>query len=270
MIRDVLIYPDKKIHTIAADLREFDDALIELIQDMKDTMDANGVDALAATQIGVVKPVILLREEDGSFFEIINPRELSKKGMIPSTEATLYYPGIETDVMRFEEIKIVYQDRSGNQQFLTATGERSITLQRKIDYCFGATLVNRIKPKAREGFERQVGVTNQVADVCPTQPLKRDFVISFVGKLLFLEFLTLFCKLFNFQTDTLQSFSNFDVYVSIAVAILLVVYLVVGHKESKIYTNCSSCQLSYVFATMMQYGGIAIVLFTLSRYLVTP
>jgi len=269
MIREVLVYPDKKIHTIAADLREFDDALVELIQDMKDTMNAKGVDALTATQIGVVKPVILLREENGEFLEIINPREISKKVLIPSTESTLYYPNIETDIMRYKDIKIVYQDRNGKQHFLTATGERAITLQRKIDYCFGATFVNRIKPKGREYFEREVGVTNQVADACPVQPLKRDYVISFVEKLLFLEFLTLFSKLFNFSNETLQSFSNFDLYVSVAVTLLLVIYLIVGHKESKIYTNCSSCQLSYVFANMMLHGGIAIVLFILSRYFVT-
>jgi peptide deformylase len=271
MVKEIIEFPDKRIHVITADLREFDDALISLIQDMKDTMNEHNLDALAANQIAVHKPVILLREENGDFLEIINPRELSKKEKFMSTESTLYYPDISTDVMRFKHLKIVYQDRFGKQQFLTADGERSIVLQRKIDYCFGATLANRINPKVREVFERQVGIAEHCSDeICPTQPLKRDFIKSFMTKLLFLEFLTLFSKLFNFQNETLQSFYSFDKYVSIAMIFLLILYAIVGYKESKIYTNCSTCNLSYVVMTAIQYAVIATVLYIASRFLVIP
>jgi peptide deformylase len=68
MVKEILVYPDKKIHTISPDLREFDDELFKLLQDMKDTMIENNIDALAAIQIGVSKAVVLLRDDNGDFF----------------------------------------------------------------------------------------------------------------------------------------------------------------------------------------------------------
>jgi len=268
MVRDIIVFPDKKIHTICPDLREFDDELIALIEDMKDTMNAKSIDALAANQIGVHKSVVLLREDDGTFLEIINPREMSKEEQFISREETLYYPGITTDVMRFKKIKIVYQDRSGNQQFLTAEGERAVVLQRKIDYCFGATLANRINPKVRATFENQLAQDGCDGEVCPTKPLMRDYIKSFMSKLLFLEFLTLFSRLFNFSKETLLSFSSFDKYLSIAMIFILIIYLIVGYKESKIYTNCSSCHISYVVSNALLYALISIILFIASRYFI--
>jgi peptide deformylase len=268
MVRDIITFPDKKIHTICPDLREFDDELIELIEDMKDTMNAKNIDALAANQIGVHKSVVLLREDDGTFLEIINPREMSKKNKFISREETLYYPGITTDVMRFEDIKVTYQNRFAQQQFLSASGDRAVTLQRKIDYCFGATLANRINPKVRATFENQLNQNGCDGEVCPTQPLMRDYIKSFMSKLLFLEFLTLFSKLFNPSSSTLLTLSSFDKYVSIAMIFILILYLIVGYKESKIYTNCSSCHMGYVVANTALYAVLALILFVASRYFI--
>ncbi len=267
MVRDIITYPDERIHTITPDLREFDDSLVALIEDLKDTINANNLEALAANQIGVHKAVVVLKEENGDFLEIINPRELSKKEKFISTESTTYYPNIETEVPRFKRLKVVYQDRTGKQHFMTVEGEKAVLLQRKIDYCFGATLANRISPKVRDVFEKQVAGANEIEGACPIEPLKRDYIKSFMSKLLFLEFLTLFVKLFSFSASTMQSFLNFDTYVSIGLLVILPLYIIVGYKESKIYTNCSTCHFGYVVATFLQYALMSIVLFVASRYL---
>ncbi len=267
MVKELLVYPDERIHIIAPDLRTFDESLFTLLEDMKDTMKANNLDALAANQIGVPKAVIVIKEENGDFLEIINPRELSKKDKFISTESTPYYPNITTDVPRFRHLKIVYQDRFGKQHFLTAEGEKAVLLQRKIDYCFGATLANRINPKVRAVFENQINNVNGIEGACPIEPLKRDYIKSFMTKLLFLEFLTLFSGLFHFSDATVTTLYNFDTYVTIGMALLLIAYLIVGYKESKIYTNCSTCHMGYVVATFFQYLLAATVLFIASRYL---
>ena len=48
MVKELVVYPDDRIMA-CTDVRDFkDESLPRLIQDMKDTMEANGLDALAA------------------------------------------------------------------------------------------------------------------------------------------------------------------------------------------------------------------------------
>ena len=95
MVRNIITYPDERIHVITPDLRKFDKSLFSLIDDLKDTIKANNLDALSANQIGVHKSVIVVKENDEDFLVIINPRELSKKERFMSLETTSYYPNIE-------------------------------------------------------------------------------------------------------------------------------------------------------------------------------
>jgi hypothetical protein len=193
---------------------------------------------------------------------------MSKKGKIISRESTLYYPNTTMDVPRFNKIKITYQDRNGETHFLSAEGERAITLQRKIDYVFGGTVANRMHTKVRNVFESKLDQEYDLYDSCPTEVLKRDYIKSFMSKLLFLEFLTLFARVFDFSDSTLQSFYSFDIFVSISMIFLLIAYAVVGYHESKIYTNCSSCQMGYVITNLLLYLGMASVFFIASRYFI--
>ncbi len=267
MVKELIIYPDSRIHIKPPDLRKFDESLFSLLDDMKDTMEANNLTALSANQLAIAKSVIVLKDENGDYLEIINPRELTKKDRFMSTEYTPYYPNITTDVPRFKYLKVIYQDRFGKQQYLTAENEKAVVLQRMIDYCYGATLANRINPKVRGLFEKQIEQTNHIEGACPVEPLKRDYIKSFMTKLLFLQFLTLFSKLFNFSASTIKLFYNFDIYVSIGMVFLLIAYLIVGYKESKIYTNCSSCFMGYAIATFFQYLFVSVVLFVASKYI---
>ena len=154
MVKELLVYPDDRIRVVSADVRSFDDDLKNLVQNMKDTIDANSAKALAAIQIAVPATVVIYKEDDGSFLELINPRILSNSGTIESTEEALYMPTFSAIITRYDTIKIIYQDIEGKQQSMDVSGEKSAVIQRKIDYTFGGTLIDKMDKKSRKQAEK--------------------------------------------------------------------------------------------------------------------
>ncbi len=260
MIRDIVTHPDKRINIISPDLRAFDDDLLSVIEDLKDTITAHNTDALAAIQIAIPFSLIVIKEEDGSFTEIINPRIIGKKGSIISNEQTLYFPNTTHSVNRYEEIKLIYQDKEAKQQSLDVKGERAILLQRKIDYVFGATIANKI--------EQQGGkLSDSLPASCDTSTIfKRDYFISFIQKILFFIILANITSFF-LSNETLTSLYAFTKYGSIAIVLLLIGYFFTALYESKNQNSCSSCQMGNIIGTTIKYFLTTTALFILSWYL---
>jgi len=266
MVRDIITYPDKRINIISPDQRVFDEELYSVIEDMKDTMEKHNAQALAAIQIGVPMSVIVLKNEDGSYLEIINPRIIGKKGSVESTESTLYFPNATQKVKRYEKIKLIYQDRNGEQHSLSADGDLSLLLQRKIDYVFGGTLANRMKDKSRKEFEKELaaGGVQGSFESCPTV-FKRDYVSSVLMKILFFIFIADIASFFV-SHETLLTIHKYAGYGIVAAAILVVVYFFVGYYELKIEKSCSSCKMGLVSANTLYYALATIALASVSYF----
>ncbi len=271
MVREIVTYPDKRINITSPDVRRFDEALESVIRDLKDTMEAHSAKAMAAIQIAIPMSVIVVKKADGTYMELINPRILRKEGSVMSTEKTLYFPGIEQTVPRYEKISVIYQDRHGEQHSLQAEGDFSILLQRKIDYVFGGTLANRMDQKRRGGFEKELGKKGMKGsfETCPTV-FKRDYFTSFMTKLLVLEALTLPSAFLGLSSQTRSSLYTFDLFVSVAMIFLLMGYFGVAYWESKKYSSCTSCQIGNIVGTTIKFGAIALLLFLGAKFLVAP
>ncbi len=261
MVRDLVRYPDKTINIISPDQRSFDETLFSLLDDLKDTLEAHHVQALAAIQIGVPVSAIIVKQKDGEYLEIINPRIIGKKGQIQSTESTLYFPDTTHTVTRFEQIRLIYQDRHGEQKSMKAEGELAILLQRKIDYVYGGTLANRLTEKERENMGKDLAKAGLQGSFenCPTV-FKRDYFISMIQKVLFFMSLTLLAPLFSLSDATVSKIITFDQYASGVLVLLLAGYFYVAMGESKKYGACSGCQTGNIVATTIQYALISILL----------
>jgi peptide deformylase len=268
MVRDIVTYPDKRITITSPDVRLFDEALASVIQDLKDTMEAHNAKAMAAIQIAIPMSLIVVKQDDGSYLEIINPRIIGKKGKIISEEETLYFPDTKHTVERYDEIRLIYQDRTGEQKSMKAKGDLSVLLQRKIDYVYGDTLASRVGAKNRKEMEKelaQVGLQGSF-ESCPTVFMK-DYFTSFIQKILFFMTLSLLTPLFNFSKESVASIWNFDKYASFVVIALLFGYLFVGIWEGKKYTSCTSCQIGNILGTMAKYFLATAVITTAAYYL---
>ncbi len=271
MVRELVVYPDDRIDLVSADVRVFDEELFALINDMKDTIEANSADGLAAIQIGYPSSVVLIKVEDGNYLELINPRIIRKKGSVASVERTLYLPDTERTINRYESISLIYQDREGKQQSLKTDGALSLLIQRKSDYVFGGSFVTKMKPKERKNLEKelaQAGVSGTFDSYGPIS--KREYFKSVMTKLLVLEFLTLFSPLFNFEAETISGFYTFDLYTTVALIFLNIGYYAYAKYEASRVISCTGCQVVNFLSVSLQYFLATALLFAASYYLLRP
>lgn len=112
MVKELILYPDERINIASADVRKFDEELADLVQDLKDTIEANHAEGLAAIQIAIPLSVVVAKDPEGNWHEFFNPRILRTSGKTISTETSLYLPNIEEEIPRHEKIAFIYQDMS--------------------------------------------------------------------------------------------------------------------------------------------------------------
>jgi len=268
MVYDLVTYPDDRINLVSADVRVFDESIPKLIDDMKETIEANSAEGLAAVQIGFPISVVVIKNEDGEYMEFINPRILNKKGTVSSLERTLYLPDTQHTINRYESISLVYQDRDGNQQSLKTDGKLSLLIQRKFDYVFGGSFVTKLSEKERKNLEKELAQSGMVGSFNSDGPVsKREYFKSAMGKLLFLIFLTLFAPLFNFEAETIASFYNFDFYTSILLIILNISYFAYAKYEANKVISCTGCQVVNFVSISVQYFTMTAVLFGASYFI---
>jgi peptide deformylase len=262
MVKELVVYPDERIIS-CTDVRDFkDESLPRLIGDMKETMEAHDLDALAAIQVAHPFNIVLIKK-DGEYLEFINPRILKKEGMFDNKERTTYYPDIELTVPRYETISLIYQDRHGEQKSMRVEDRwLSTTLQRKIDYLFGGTPLDKVDKHYREKVLEALagkGLVPESMDVCPTFS-RKDYITSFTDKILFFMGLSLLTPLFDFEKSTVQNIYTFDKIAFPAVILLMIAYFVYAQYEAKKYKQCSSCQIGNQIGIIAKRVGAAVIL----------
>lgn len=93
----------------------FNSRLHQLLDDMAETLsEANGA-GLAAPQVGVLRRVCLVLDEDAEeFLELVNPEILSQSGEQTGLEGCLSVPGKWGIVTRPNVVRVRAQDRYGD------------------------------------------------------------------------------------------------------------------------------------------------------------
>ena len=269
MIKEIITYPTPPSVEYSTDVRVFTEEISSLIENLKDTIEENDLDALAGFQIGSMYNVIIIKQEDGTFLELINPRLFNTSGEVTTVERTAYFPGLSANVTRHEKISVVYEDRNLNQQSLKADGELSILLQRKIDYTFGSSFLNKLSEDEKKIFEAKLEFGSDIAisEVCPTT-FKRDYIIKFINFLLVGMLLLLIGSLFFDETETLEVIWKFQLYTSFAVVIFNIIYFFYAQYEGREYSACTSCQIGNIIGTTVISLGKLTVIMVLSYFLI--
>ncbi|MBO4262611.1 MAG: peptide deformylase [Clostridia bacterium] len=111
-ILKILQTGDETLRKKSEEVRSFDLNLVNLLNDMKETLtEAKGA-GLAAVQVGVLKRIFIVDVEDG-YFEFINPVILGTSGSQYGTEGCLSVKGKWGDVKRPKKVTVKAQDRYG-------------------------------------------------------------------------------------------------------------------------------------------------------------
>ena len=78
-IRKVVKIGEEILRKKSKPVKDFDENLWELLDDMKETMYASDGMGLAAPQVGVLRRVVVM-EVNNAYFELINPEIIKAKG----------------------------------------------------------------------------------------------------------------------------------------------------------------------------------------------
>lgn len=248
MVKEIVTYPTMASLEFGANVRFFNEELFSLIEDLKDTLEANGLDALAAFQIGSPLSVILIKEDDG-YLELINPRVIKREGTVEAVETTAYFPGLSAKTKRYDKIKLMYEDREGKQQFLDAQGDLSVTIQRKIDYNFGSNFRVRLDEEERKLFDAKLefGTDSIMKNDCPTV-FKRDRILQVFNVLLIVGIIGVVLGFF-LSEESVVKLSVAENYVLGSMLLAIVVYFFYAQYEGKQYKHCTSCQIGNIIGT---------------------
>ncbi len=159
MIRKIYTYPDPVLKKVSEPVEEMDEAFLELIDDMFETMyDAKGV-GLAAPQVGVSRRVIVLDvapvEENKESLVLVNPEIVEKEGLQEGEEGCLSVPEFRALVKRASRVVVVATGRDGESLRIEEEGFMARALQHEIDHLDGILFVDHLSAVKRDIFRRK-------------------------------------------------------------------------------------------------------------------
>ena len=174
-LREILIYPHSTLRKKCEPVEEIDDDLIQLLDDMADTMyDAPGI-GLAAPQLGIshriivadIKPreraqesteeqEILLPPDRSELIELINPEIVFEDGEIIGEEGCLSIPGFVSDVKRRYKVVVEGYDREGQAIQIECEDLLARVFQHEIDHLDGVLFIDRLGRLKRELLKKKI------------------------------------------------------------------------------------------------------------------
>lgn len=161
----ILEFPDPKLRTIAKPVKNVDDDIRKLADDMVETMyDAPGI-GLAASQVDVHKRVIVVdvSEEQDEPHILINPEYVKLGDDIEYSEGCLSVPGFYEIVTRSDKIQVTALDREGEQIEFEANDLFAICIQHEIDHLDGKLFVDYISSLKRNRIKTKLVKQHKMA-----------------------------------------------------------------------------------------------------------
>lgn len=126
-------------------VKDFNQHLHEILDDMQETLlHANGM-GLAAIQVGILYRMAVILTEEYGMIEIINPVIKNAKNQRVDTEGCLSCPGISGRVRRPHFVTLEFQDRNGQKHIQSFRGIDAVCCCHEIDHMDGILFIDKIE-----------------------------------------------------------------------------------------------------------------------------
>jgi peptide deformylase len=137
---EILLYGDDRLTQKCQPVSVITLAMHQTIQEMFDLMYQSHGIGLAAPQVGIQERFFIADIRDGKQYVFINPEIIEKKKPVIMDEGCLSFPGVFTEVKRFEKIKVKAQDLAGQEFILEAEDLLAQVIQHETDHLDGILL----------------------------------------------------------------------------------------------------------------------------------
>ena len=113
-LRKIVLQGDECLTKVCRPVIDFNGRLHTPLDDMTDTLLDSGGVGLAAPQVGILRRVCVVLNEDDEVIELVNPEIIFTDGEQTGLEGCLSVPGKYGVVTRPEVVRVRAQDRNGD------------------------------------------------------------------------------------------------------------------------------------------------------------
>lgn len=154
-VRDIRLYGDPVLRTVADEVTEFGEWTRSLAQDLLDTLDVPGRAGVAAPQIGVPYRAFSYGT-DGQRGVVFNPVLVATSGEQDGDEGCLSVPGLWFPTRRAAYAAVEGVDADGRPVRIDGEGELARCLQHEVDHLDGIVYVHRLEPAVRRNAMKEI------------------------------------------------------------------------------------------------------------------
>ena len=155
----IVKYGDPVLRKKTEPVTEITDDIIQLAEDMLETMYAAPGVGLAGPQVGVSLQICVIDvvpEGKRTPIVLINPKVLSGEDKIELEEGCLSFPKIYEKVRRWNKVRVEYTDLKGNLKEVEAEGFLAKAFQHEIDHLNGKVFIDYLTAWKRKLVEKEI------------------------------------------------------------------------------------------------------------------
>ena len=139
-------------------VREVDDDIRMILDEMYSLMRVSDGIGLAANQAGIDLRLIVIQIKD-SIFKLVNPKIIKREGSIKIEEGCLSFPGVTLDIKRAGKVWVSSLDETGSPIDIEAGGILAVALQHEIDHINGVVFIDRVS------FLKRLKLKNKLREI---------------------------------------------------------------------------------------------------------
>ena len=156
----ILIFPDPKLRTVAKPIKDVNNSIRKLAEDMLETMYSGEGIGLAGTQVDVHKRIIVIdvSNEKNDPLVLINPviKEVVNNENKAYSEGCLSVPGVYEELERPSAVEVSALDLDGKEFTFIAEDILSVVIQHEIDHLEGKMMVDFLSNLKREMIRKKM------------------------------------------------------------------------------------------------------------------
>lgn len=146
-LRNIRYYQEKDtiLRKKSKIVKAVDEKILELLEDMAETMYQEDGVGLAAPQIGILKRLVVIDVGEG-LIKLINPVIIEANGEQQGIEGCLSVPGVSGEVIRPQKVRIGAQNEKG--EYIELEGEDLLARAfcHELDHLEGILFIDKMLP----------------------------------------------------------------------------------------------------------------------------
>jgi len=149
-VLNMVLYPDDPLTQKAEPFDVFGPELVQLKEDMLETMHAYEGVGLAGPQIGISKRIFVMQEPEQEGLCLVNPEIVTSEGEQIGEEGCLSIPEIYSDVVRAERLIVRAFNEHGQAMNIEAEGYAARIILHEYDHLEGIVFLDRLDILTRQ------------------------------------------------------------------------------------------------------------------------